>query len=127
MPSGWVGSNRRASLPPNWSTEIVPRILKRDHHRCQHIRQDTDRKCGARARDVDHITPHSQGGTDDDNNLMALCVWHHQQKTGREGGTASGKAKRARAETAKPMHPGLLPADPMRRAYRPERDGPAPF
>lgn len=126
MPTGWVGSNRRQSLPPDWPQTVL-RILRRDHHRCQWVRHDTERRCLAKAHDVDHITPHSQGGTDHDSNLMALCTFHHRKKTGIEGGTASGKAKRARAEAEKPIHPGLLPVDPLRRAYRPERDGPAPF
>lgn len=121
MPTGWEGSDRRRTLPDDWAVRQLT-VLRRDHHRCQHIRIDTERRCLRQARDVDHIIPNSQGGTDDYSNLMALCSYHHSQKSGREGGIASGKAKRARAEKARPMHPGLMPApEPVR------DDGPAPF
>lgn len=106
MPN-WEGSDRRQTLPADWP-QRVNRVLKRDHHLCQHIREDTGRKCGRRARDVDHIISYKDGGTDDDTNLQALCTWHHRQKSGREGGLASGKARRARKEAAKPVHPGLV-------------------
>jgi 5-methylcytosine-specific restriction protein A len=114
MPTGWVGSGRRQTLPVNWTTEIVPRILRRDHYRCQHIREDTQRKCGRRARDVDHIVNYASGGTDDDANLEALCAWHHGKKSGREGGIASGVSRRASRDAAKPTHPGLLDTAPDR-------------
>jgi len=47
------------------------------------------RECGAHGRvvaatDVDHITPKSQGGTDDLSNLQALCHSCHSAKTMRE-------------------------------------------
>jgi 5-methylcytosine-specific restriction enzyme A len=119
MPN-WEGSTRRFTLPWNWESEIVPRILRRDHNRCQHIREDTQKKCGRRAADVDHIVSHADGGTDDDSNLQALCTYHHRQKTGREGGIASGKARAAKAAAAKPIHPGLL-------AETPKPEKPAPF
>ena len=119
MPN-WEGSDRRSTLPPDWAVTVL-RILRRDHHRCQWIRQDTGRRCLAKARDVDHKLSHKDGGTDDDSNLWALCEWHHRRKTGQEGGRASGIARRAKAEAAKPSHPGLMPA-PVRRP-----EGPFPF
>lgn len=122
MPTGWKGSNRRHTLPTNWTTVIVPGILARDHYQCQHIREDTGRPCHRRARDVDHKVPYHQGGTDDPANLEALCPWHHGRKSGREGGVASGKARRARKQQAKPLHPGLSP-HPLREDPR----DPAPF
>lgn len=116
----WVGSDRQYTLPPDWD-QIVARIKRRDGNRCQWIREDTQRRCLRRADGgVDHITPHSQGGTDDDSNLMALCGYHHRRKTGIEGGTASGAARRAKRDAAKPLHPGLL-------AERPRVEPPAPF
>jgi 5-methylcytosine-specific restriction endonuclease McrA len=116
---GFEGSDRRRTLPADWPT-IVKRILIRDHHRCQHIREDTQRKCGRRASDVDHIISYKQGGTDDDSNLQALCAYHHGKKTGREGGTASGRARAARRTAEQPVHPGLL-------TERPPLEPPAPF
>ena len=121
MPTGWQGSERRSTLPADWAVTCF-RILRRDHHRCQWIRVDTDRRCLAQARDVDHIISHADGGSDDDSNLQSLCEYHHRKKTGREGGIASGRSRRAKRDSEKPLHPGLIPAQP---AFR--DDGPAPF
>lgn len=121
MPTGWKGSDRRHTLPANWGQTCL-RILNRDHHRCQWVRQDTDRRCLAKAHDVDHRTPHSEGGTDDDSNLWALCTWHHARKTGIEGGTASGVARRAKRDAAKAIHPGLMDAPST-----PPHQDPPPF
>lgn len=109
MPTGWQGSDRRSQLPPDWPA-VVLRILKRDHHRCQWVRYDTDKRCLRHATDVDHILPYSQGGTDVDANLQALCPYHHKKKSGREGGLASGISRRAARDAAVPLHPGLMPA-----------------
>lgn len=122
--TGWKGSQRRAELPPDWHI-TQPRILRRDHHACQHVRADTGRKCGARARDVDHIVPHHLGGGDEDANLQALCPHHHSKKSGQEGGIASGKARAKKAAGSKPLHPGLL-ATPARRPA-PSNNEPPPF
>lgn len=119
MPN-WEGSERRALLPADWTTKTVPRILTRDHHRCQHLREDTQRKCGRRATDVDHKVRPAEGGTDDDSNLQALCQWHHRRKTGQEGGAASGAARKAKRDAAKPLHPGIL-------SEAPKPETPAPF
>ena len=40
--------------------------------------------CTAASTQVDHITPRSAGGTDDDDNLRGLCHRHHSAKTMRE-------------------------------------------
>jgi len=126
MPN-WQGSDRRDTLPADWA-QITVRILRRDFHRCQHIREDTGRRCLAQARDVDHIIPHSQGGGDDDGNLQSLCPYHHLRKSGREGGLASGRARRARRDAARPLHPGLMTDDEARAAARRTRgDDAAPF
>lgn len=107
MPN-WEGSNRRQTLPPNWD-QIRRRILKRDGGRCQWVRGDTHRKCLRPATDVDHRIRPDDGGTDDDTNLWSLCQWHHRWKSSREGGQASGAARRAKRDArAKPLHPGLV-------------------
>lgn len=108
---GWKGSDRRRELPKDWPA-IHARVLKRDHYRCQHVREDTGRKCGRHANQVDHIVRPADGGTDDDRNLRSLCPWHHQQKSSSEGGIASAIARRERRDAAKPLHPGLLASEP---------------
>jgi 5-methylcytosine-specific restriction protein A len=104
MPN-WEGSDRRERLPDDWP-DRRRHVLARDAHRCQHLRVDTQRLCGKPATDVDHIR------NDDDHsysNLQALCTYHHRQKSGREGGIASGIVRR-KAREGKPQkkHPGLL-------------------
>ena len=53
-------------------------ILLRDRYTCQH--------CGhiGLDLDVDHILNVARGGTDDDDNLQALCRQCHQAKTAAE-------------------------------------------
>jgi 5-methylcytosine-specific restriction endonuclease McrA len=50
--------------------------------------------CGSPANEVDHILPKAQGGTDDDDNLQALCPACHQRKTLAE--SRQGKAEQVR-------------------------------
>lgn len=98
---GWRNSTRRQRLPKNWPA-IRQRILDRDHHQCQWVRADTGHPCGLPANQVDHIIPDSQGGSNADTNLQALCPWHHQRKSSSEGGRGNRQAGR------KPKHPGLI-------------------
>lgn len=97
-------SKRRLELPPNWYTEIRPRILKRDGYVCQQRRSDRPGICGQPANQVDHINdPHDHS----DDNLQSLCAWHHRKKT--EGESAEAR-RRIAAKGKMPVrkHPGLL-------------------
>jgi 5-methylcytosine-specific restriction endonuclease McrA len=105
---GWKGSNRRQTLPRDWPARVA-HVLNRDRRRCRHIREDTNRPCGLPANQVDHVIPHDEGGTDAYSNLQALCEWHHNRKSGAEGGRASGRARAAKKAAEKSVHPGLLP------------------
>lgn len=101
----WQGSNRRERLPAGWD-KIRKRIMKRDGFECQAKLRNGGR-CGEPATDVDHIDP---GDDHRDQNLQALCDWHHKRKSGAEGARA---AKRKRAAIKKKFrrvedHPGLL-------------------
>jgi 5-methylcytosine-specific restriction enzyme A len=63
-------------------------ILKRDSHLCQ--------PCLANGRptpatQVDHIVPKSNGGTDEPENLAAICTPCHSEKTQREAAEAQGR------------------------------------
>ncbi len=88
---------RTKPLPRDWP-RIRRRILRRDGGLCQ--------VCGAPAHHVDHIVPAVDGGSDDDENLQALCALHHSAKTAREANRHNPLAQsRKRAEE---QHPGLL-------------------
>jgi 5-methylcytosine-specific restriction protein A len=95
---------RSTPLPKGWD-RIRRRILRRDGWAC---RWDTGQGsvCGAPANQVDHKLPASQGGTDDDSNLWALCQWHHDLKTAHEA-SAAAHALPPRDRPAEP-HPGLV-------------------
>ena len=82
--------------PPGWAS-IRRRILARDNHTCY--------RCGAPARDVDHLTPVARGGSHDDVNLAAICKPCHDIKSRAEkvDGTRRFNAKRRRPTE---RHPG---------------------
>lgn len=64
----------------SWELRRV-RILARDKYLCQDCRR---RGLGIKAESVDHIIPKAHGGTDDDDNLEALCWPCHRRKTAKE-------------------------------------------
>ena len=99
---------RTEPLPKGWA-RIRERVLRRDGHQCQWIRQDgSDEKCGEHATHVDHILNAARGGADGDDNLQALCAYHHGIKTGAEGGRASAAMPRPTKARDPEKHPGLL-------------------
>lgn len=58
------------------------RILKRDGYMCQCSECKGLKRI---ANEVDHVVPLSQGGTDDDSNLIAIAAYPcHARKTARE-------------------------------------------
>lgn len=108
MSGSWTSSDRRDRLPPDWE-KIRKRVLRRDHGVCQ---ADSERRlgqsCGKPANQVDHVRA---GDDHSEENLQALCEWHHNQKSGREGAEASRKARAQRAtrfRRTEERHPGLL-------------------
>lgn len=78
----WSSSDRRSRLPADWPTRRE-QVLVRDGRVCQW--RVGGRKCGAPARDVDHVVP---GDDHSYSNLRALCSAHHQRKSSGEGGRA---------------------------------------
>ncbi|WP_308426582.1 HNH endonuclease [Streptomyces fuscichromogenes] len=100
----WSTSRRRATLPRNWAT-LRRRVIRRDGSQCT-ARHSDGTRCPEPGTDVDHIVPHSLGGSDDMSNLALLCPWHHRAKSGSEGGRA---AALTRVSTHRPRqsHPAL--------------------
>jgi 5-methylcytosine-specific restriction protein A len=100
MPGQWQGSNRRAELPPDWDSAIRPRILARDGQQCALVEDGV--RCTQRATDVDHI-----GDKNDhrDENLRAICGWHHKKRSSQQGNAAR---KRVSEKRRPEPHPGLI-------------------
>ena len=74
------GSRHERGYGSAWDKQRA-RILARDEGLCQ--------PCALQhrvtlAREVDHITPKAEGGTDDDGNLQAICKACHLTKTASE-------------------------------------------
>lgn len=102
MPSSWRRNpNRpRARGVP---TRLAQQTLTRANHQCE-IRGET---CEHEAKEVDHIIPVAEGGTDEPTNLQAVCRSCHREKTLHE--IARGKARRlARLRRPEPPHPGYV-------------------
>lgn len=101
MAGQWVGSTRRAQLPPDWGRTRT-RILHRDQHRCTWITdRHTNQRCDQQAVEVDHI---QRGNDHNDTNLRSLCSWHHKKKTSIEGNTSR---RRLTTKRTPEQHPGL--------------------
>lgn len=89
----WETSTRKAELPHDWTLRRI-RVLRRDGYRCQ-ARDSMSRKCNAPANQVDHI---ERGNNHDEDNLQALCRWHHAQKSSAEGHAAQKPKPKQRRE-----------------------------
>lgn len=81
---GWQGDDRPSAAQRGYDTKWrkVRRSYLREHPLCEHC-EDRDRVRAA--KDVDHITPLSEGGARlDPDNFQALCRACHNRKTRRE-------------------------------------------
>jgi 5-methylcytosine-specific restriction protein A len=65
-------------------------ILRRDFGLCQVCKAAGKLRP---AREVDHIVPKQEGGTDDDENLQAICSACHKLKTAAEAARGRGRSK----------------------------------
>jgi 5-methylcytosine-specific restriction protein A len=89
---GWETSTRSTRYPDDWALRRL-RVLRRDGYRCQ-ARDSTGAQCGDPANQCDHIVA---GDDHSEDNLQALCRWHHARKSSAEGAAArKPRAKQAR-------------------------------
>ncbi|MFN3600519.1 MAG: HNH endonuclease [Dietzia sp.] len=82
---------------------LAARIMHRDDHLCQIVGPT----CAGDATAVDHIVPEAEGGTDDPDNLQAVCQPCHDLKTRAE-------AQRGRQRYGRRRPPPAHPADRWR-------------
>lgn len=92
-PKGWQHKPGKASRHARgygreWD-KLREKIMLRDLRLCQQCKREGALRP---AHSVDHITPKSEGGTDAEDNLEALCRDHHMAKTREESCRARGVA-----------------------------------
>ena len=78
-------------------------VMRRDNRTCQ--------RCGNPATDVDHKRNRAEGGTDDLDNLEAICPSCHDMKTAAErvrGQRRSAAWRARRRKLPEQRHPGLI-------------------
>ncbi|WP_326664451.1 HNH endonuclease [Streptomyces sp. NBC_00385] len=100
----WAGSSRRESLPRGWE-RLRRRVIRRDGGVCTALYSD-GRRCELPGTDVDHVIPHSLGGSDLLENLQLLCPFHHRAKSSSEGGTAAALTRKS-VHRKPSTHPAL--------------------
>lgn len=75
----WDHEGSRHDRGYGWEwVKLRGRILDRDQHLCQACYR---KGRITEAREVDHIVPKAQDGTDEDENLEAICTPCHKAKT----------------------------------------------
>lgn len=80
------GSRHDRGYGAEWE-KTRKRILRRDKGLCQPCLQ---RGRPTPAKQVDHIMPKGEGGTDADDNLQAICIECHKKKTAAEAQRGRG-------------------------------------
>lgn len=97
--SPWTGA-RRAGLPSNWTSTVVPAVKRRDHVCVQ---------CGQPGNEVDHI---GDPRNHDLENLRLLCSKCHMRRTQAQAAEGRARARKARAEALRQAernnHPGRI-------------------
>lgn len=86
--SKWQGGKSDTERGYGWSwRKLRKQVLMRDSYLCQECSRNGRTTEGCQ---VDHKTPKSQGGTDDMENLQALCIPCHKDKTDKESRGGAG-------------------------------------
>ncbi|WP_366942272.1 HNH endonuclease signature motif containing protein [Amycolatopsis sp.] len=115
MSGGWQRAQRRVHSREWHRTMAI--VARRSHGRCEVV--ENGQRCGAPARDTDHVTPHSAGGSDRVENARRICDTHHRAKSAAEGLAARGVGPRTLRPV--PPHPGLRPAGDQPTVAEPDR------
>lgn len=100
--TGWHKTSRHERGYGAAWVKTRARILARDMHLCQPC-LTTGRP--TEAEEVDHILPKAKGGTDDDENLQAICHDCHVVKTAAEAAEAQGRTVTPRTKYDKQGRP----------------------
>lgn len=102
---------QRPSGSPRTSTAAWKRtrlaVLARDGHQCTIVEHDGIR-CLEPANEVHHIVQPVKGGTDDMDNLVALCQWHHARITAKQVAEARRANPNGRSARPAEPHPGIV-------------------
>jgi 5-methylcytosine-specific restriction endonuclease McrA len=96
---------RRPVIARDISDKLRRKILERNGYTCQicgaGAGEDSGCEPGKKCRlQIDHTIPISQGGTDEEHNLRAVCVWYNKDKanlkvpTSRDAISAMGLVRR---------------------------------
>ena len=88
------GSRHERGYGSAW-VKTRARILKRDGYLCQTCLANGR---PTKAEQVDHIKAKAKGGTDDDDNLQAICQDCHQAKTQEEAAQTKGHTLKPKAK-----------------------------
>ncbi|MGP5931634.1 HNH endonuclease [Corynebacterium glyciniphilum] len=97
----WANGTSRTSTP-EWN-RTRERARTELPYECAHAHRGP---C-AGSLELDHRTPHAEGGTDTLDNLQWLCKRHHAMKSQKEA--KRGKARRAsRGMFDQEAHPGII-------------------
>lgn len=83
--SGWQpdqhrGNRHERGYGTAWE-KLRRAVMERDDYLCQSCHRSGRVTA---AKQVDHVVPKAQGGTDAESNLEAICVSCHKAKTARE-------------------------------------------
>lgn len=87
QPAALTVSETKRTRGRAWMTRRS-RIMRRDCGLCQHCKREGRLQL---AEQVDHIRELADGGTDDENNLEALCSDCHKAKSARSAAARAGR------------------------------------